>query len=75
MDQEQEKQKFLLNRERNLELIKHNAAERELRHTQDEAEKYRDKELLDTAMAREKAIADIEDAEKLQRRREVIELQ
>jgi hypothetical protein len=31
MDKEAERQKFILNRERNLELIKHNAAERELR--------------------------------------------
>jgi len=33
-DKEQERQKFLLNRERNLELIAHNAAEKELRHIQ-----------------------------------------
>ena len=30
-DKEADKQKFILNRERNLELINHNAAERELR--------------------------------------------
>lgn len=30
-DKEAERQKFILNRERNLELINHNAAERELR--------------------------------------------
>lgn len=30
-DKETERQKFILNRERNIELIKHNAAEKELR--------------------------------------------
>lgn len=30
-DKEAERQKFVLNRERNIELIKHNEAERELR--------------------------------------------
>lgn len=45
-DKEAEKQKFILNRERNLELISHNAAERELGSIQIEAGKKRDKELL-----------------------------
>jgi len=75
MDKEAEKQKFLLNRERNLELIKHNAAERELRQAQEFAEKSRDKDLLSAALSREKALHDIEEAEKLKRRQEVIELQ
>jgi hypothetical protein len=74
-DKEAERQKFILNRERNLELINHNAAERELRGIQTEVEKARDKELLDAALAREKALQDIEEAERAQRRREVIELQ
>lgn len=47
-DKEAEKQKFILNRERNLELISHNAAERELGAIQIEAGKKRDKELLHT---------------------------
>lgn len=75
MDKEAERQKFVLNRERNLELIKHNQAERELRQAQEAMEKARDKELLDAALAREKALADIEEQEKLKRRQEVIELQ
>lgn len=41
-DKEAERQKFILNRERNLELINHNAAERELRGIQLEVEKNRD---------------------------------
>ena len=75
MDKEAERQKFILNRERNLELIKHNAAERELRQAQTEAERSRDKELLDAAMNREQALANIEEEEKQKRRQEVIELQ
>ena len=55
-DKEAERQKFILNRERNLELINNNAAERELRGIQTEVEKARDKELLDAALAREKAL-------------------
>ena len=74
-DKEAERQKFILNRERNLELINHNAAERELRQIQIEKEKARDKELLEAALHRERALAQIEDEEKQQRRREVIELQ
>ena len=64
MDQEAERQKFVLNRERNLELIKHNAAERELRQAAEHAEKVRDKELLAAALAKEKALSDLEEAEK-----------
>lgn len=74
-DQEAERQKFVLNRERNLELIKHNEAERELRIAQEQADKIRDKTLLENALAREKALADLEDAEKKKRRQEVIDLQ
>jgi hypothetical protein len=75
MDKEAERQKFILNRERNLELIKHNAAERELRQAQDYNEKLRDKELLEAAITKENALANIEEAEKQKRRQEVIELQ
>ena len=56
-------------------MIKHNAAERELRNIQSQEEKDRDKELLNAALAREKALADIEEAERLKRRSEVIALQ
>lgn len=55
-DKEAERQRFILNRERNLELINHNAAERELRGIQQEVEKKRDLELLNAALAREKAL-------------------
>ena len=74
-DKEVERQKFILNRERNIELIKHNAAEKELRSYQLQEEKQRDLDLLNAALAREKALADIEEAEKQKRRQEVIELQ
>lgn len=55
-DAEADRQKFVLNRERNLEIIQHNVAERELNRIQTEAEKARDKELLADALAREKAL-------------------
>ena len=67
--------KFIENRERNLGLIKHNAAERELKAQQLEIEKLRDKEMLEVALAREKALQEIEDKERAERRNEVIALQ
>lgn len=60
-DKEAERQKFVLNKERNLELIKHNAAEKVLRDAQVGLDKNRDKELLEAALAKEKALADIEE--------------
>jgi|TARA_B110000285_G_scaffold94730_1_gene108161 hypothetical protein len=73
-DKEADRQRFILNRERNLELINHNAAERELRGIQQEVEKNRDQELLNAALAKEKALQEIEEAERAERRREVVEL-
>lgn len=74
-DKEADRQKFILNRERNLELINHNAAERGLRDIQYSSDKQRDKELLEANLRREKAMMDLEEAAKQARRREVIELQ
>ena len=74
-DNEAERQKFILNRERNLEIIQHNVAERELANIQANAEKARDKELLQAALDREQALQDLEEQEKIQRRKEVVELQ
>ena len=48
-----EQQKFLLNRERNLELINHNATEKQLRELAEEQDRLRDKELLNSALTRE----------------------
>lgn len=64
-DKEEERQKFILNRERNIELMQHNTAERELRSIQNNLQNSRDKELLDAALAREKALAEIEENLKL----------
>ena len=47
-----------------MELINHNANEKELKGIQLEAAKARDKELLDAALAREKALIELEEAEK-----------
>ena len=74
-DAEAERQRFVLNKERNSELINHNANELELKKIQLEAAKKRDKELHDAALAREKALTELEEAEKNSRRQEVIELQ
>lgn len=74
-DKEADRQKFILNRERNIELINHNQAERELKQIQINAEKQRDKELLDANLIREKKLIDLEKAEVAQRRMEVLELQ
>ena len=70
-----EQQKFLLNRERNLELINHNATEKQLREHAEEQDRLRDKELLNAALHREKQMQDLEAAEKQARRNEILELQ
>lgn len=68
-------QQFLLNRERNLELISHNATEKELREAAQQMERNRDKVLLDKAVAYEGAVEQAESAERMARRREIQELQ
>ena len=67
-------QRFLLNRERNLELIAHNATEKQLREQAAQMELERDKQLLSAALTREKAVEDFEAAERLARRNEIQEL-
>ena len=74
-DKEAERQKFILNRERNIELANHNTAEKGLREIQIAADKQRDKEILEYNLAREKAMIDLEVAAKAARRKETIELQ
>lgn len=74
-DKEAERQKFILNRERNIELINHNAAEKELRGIQQEAERQRDKQLLQANLDREKAMIELEEREKAARRQEILDLQ
>lgn len=74
-EKQAERDLALLNRERNLELIKHNEAEKRLREQAEEAEKQRDKAMLGAALNREKQLQDLEEAEKLARRMEVMELQ
>lgn len=74
-DKEAEHQKFLLNRERNLQLIQHNAQEKQIRELADLAEKQRDKQMLEKALAREAALKRLEEEEKEARKREMVELQ
>lgn len=74
-DKEADRQKFILNRERNIELINHNAAERELRGIQEQTERNRDRFLLDANLNREKAMIELEEREKAARRQEIVDLQ
>ena len=68
-------QQFMLNRERNLELIQHNATEKQLREQAEAVDKNRDKVLLGKALAQEAAVEAYEAEERLARRREIQELQ
>ncbi len=68
-------QRFLLHRERNLELIAHNATEKQLREQAGQLERNKDKVLLEAALQKEQAIEQIEAEERLARRREIQELQ
>ena len=74
-EQDLEHQRFVLNRERNIELIQFNEEERKLKIQQIEKEKLRDKYMLDMALKQEQALKDLEEAERLNRRKEVMELQ
>ena len=74
-EREMERQKHLLNKERNLELLRHNDAEKILKDEQLRAERERDKDMLNRAISREKEIERIETEERSRRRQEVIELQ
>ena len=74
-ERELERQKHLLNKERNLELLRHNDAEKLLKEDQLRSEKQRDKQMLSTAIGREKEIERLEQEERSRRRKEVIDLQ
>ncbi len=74
-EKEMERQKFALNRERNLDLLRHNDAEQILRDQQLLSEKQRDKDMLQQALDHEAALARLEEEERMRRRHEVIELQ
>lgn len=74
-EKEAERQLFVLNRERNLDLIAHNEVERGLRTQKDNIEKQRDKDMLQAQLDREAALERLENEEKAARRKEVVELQ
>ena len=61
----------MLNRERNLELIAHNATEKQLREQAQQVERNRDKVLLEAALGRERAIEQVEHEERMARRQEI----
>ena len=70
-EKQENDQQFLLNRERNLELIQHNAMEKQLREQAQQVERNRDKVLLDAALDRERAVEQVELEERMARRREI----
>jgi len=70
-----ERQRHILNMERNLELLRHNDAEKALREDQLRIEKERDREMLNKALTREQQIEQLEQEEKRRRRQEVVDLQ
>lgn len=74
-EKEAERQLFVLNRERNLDLIAHNEVERGLRDQKESIEKQRDREMLAAQMHREAELERIENEERAARRKEVVELQ
>ena len=74
-ERELERQKHVLNRERNMELIRHNDAEKILREDQIRFEKERDRNMLGKALNKEQQIERIEQEEKFRRRQEVVDLQ
>ena len=56
-------------------MINHNATEKQLREQAEMQDRLRDKDLLNAAMAKEKAVEELELAEKAARRNEIVELQ
>lgn len=74
-EKEAENQKFVLNRERNLELIRHNEQEKQLRDMQDQNELQRDRDMLQKALDREQALEQLEVEAKNTRRQEAKSLQ
>ena len=74
-EREMERQRQLLNRERNLELLRHNDAEKRLLSDQMLTEKERDKLMLQRTIDREQEIERLEHEERMRRRQEVIDLQ
>lgn len=74
-EKEMERQRLLVNKERNLELIRHNQMEKEIKNLEEEKEKERDKYLLQQALDKELAMENLEKREKEERRMEAKELQ
>ena len=77
MAREKQKQAeaYVLNLERNKDLIRHNEQEKDLRQQAELAEKQRDLQLLNQSLAREAAIEQLEAEAREQHRRETMELQ
>ena len=63
-EKELEKQRLLLNKERNLELIRHNQMWKEIKNLEEMKEKEKDKYLLQQTLDREAAMENLEIQEK-----------
>ena len=74
-EKEMQIQQFIVNRERNLELIRHNEAEQLLKDQQTNIEKTRDRGMLQATLNRESAEERWEQEQKRLRMTEVVELQ
>ena len=73
-EQHRQTQQHLINKERNLELIRHNALEKQILESEAEKERQRDRDMVEQAVARENAINNLEKQERDERRREAKEL-
>ena len=71
----QEEERYILNLERNKELIAHNAQEKILREQAELSEKQRDLILLNQALEYQRSVEAAEHEEKMKHRRETIEIQ
>lgn len=73
-EKQRQTQQFLINKERNLELIRHNALEKQILEEQENQEKLRDRQMVEQAQAREDSLNNLEQQEKDLRRNEAKEL-
>ena len=73
--QQLQQQQLLLNKERNLEIIRHNQMEKDIANQEAERERQRDRDMIHNAVAHENHLAKIEHDEKEARRQEAKDLQ
>ena len=74
-EKKREEERYILNLERNKELIAHNAQEKILREQAELSEKQRDLILLNQALEYQRSVEAAEHEEKMKHRKETIEIQ